>query len=251
MDPLIEDLVAEQLELKGHLEGLSEAQWQAPTRCEGWDVADVVIHLAQSDEMAVGSARGEFAEVLAGLAQGLGTAGSVDEGVALMVARQRGTGSTDVLERWWSTVNRLVEVLDGMNLSTRVMWVTGELSARSMATTRLAETWIHAGDIADAVGIVQMPGDRLRHISRLAWRTLPYAFSSAGRQMAGPVAFRLVSPAGESWDFLPDGPASTTISGPAIDLCNVASRRVDASATALVGEGPDAEAVLELVRTYA
>ena len=126
MEPLVEDLVAEQLELKGHLEALSEAQWRAPTRCEGWDVTDVVIHLAQSDEMAVGSARGQFAEVLGGLAEGLGTAGAVDEGVALMVAGQRGVGSTELLERWSSTANSLVEALDGMNLSTRVMWVTGD-----------------------------------------------------------------------------------------------------------------------------
>jgi uncharacterized protein (TIGR03084 family) len=251
VDPLVEALVAEQLELKGHLEALSEAQWQAPTRCEGWDVTDVVIHLAQSDEMAVGSARGQFAEVLAGLAEGLGTAGSVDEGVAFMVARQRGVGTAELFERWWSTANSLVEALDGMNLSTRVMWVTGELSARSMATTRLAETWIHGGDIASAVGIQKTPTDRLKNISRLAWRTLPYAFSSAGLSMSGPVAFHLTSPSGDSWDLLPDEPALTTISGPASELCEVAARRAEPSTTTLVGVGPDAKEVLALVRTYA
>jgi uncharacterized protein (TIGR03084 family) len=251
MDPLVEDLVAEQLELKDHLEALSEAQWQAPTRCEGWDVTDVVIHLAQSDEMAVGSARGQFAEVLAGLAGDLGTAGSVDEGVALMVARQRGMGSTELLARWWSTANGLIEALDGMNLSTRVMWVTGELSARSMATTRLAETWIHGGDVASAVGIQRNPTDRLKNISRLAWRTLPYAFSSAGLTVSGPVAFRLTSPSGDAWDFLPDGLALTTITGPASELCEVAARRTEPSATSLAGVGPDAKEVLALVRTYA
>jgi uncharacterized protein (TIGR03084 family) len=251
VDPLVEDLAAEQLELKGHLEGLSEAEWQAPTRCEGWDVTDVVIHLTQSDEMAVGSARGQFAEVLAELVGGLGAAGSVDEGAALMVARQRETETTDVLERWRSTANRLVEALDGMNLSTRVMWVTGELSARSMATTRLAETWIHGGDIASAVGIQKDPTDRLKNISRLAWRTLPYAFSSAGLTMSGPVAFHLTSPSGDSWDLLPDEPALTTISGKASELCEVAARRADPSTTTLEGVGPDAKEVLALVRTYA
>jgi hypothetical protein len=61
----------------------------------------------------------------------------------------------------------------------------------------------------------------------------------------------LTSPAGTLWDFSPDEPAVTTISGPAADLCAVASRRVPPAATALRGEGPDAEAVLDLVRTYA
>jgi hypothetical protein len=69
--------------------------------------------------------------------------------------------------------------------------------------------------------------------------------------MAGPVAFHLTSPAGESWDFDPDVPALTTVSGPAMDLCAVASRRMDASATSLRATGPDASEVLSLVRTYA
>lgn len=251
MDPVVEDLAAEHLELKGMLDGLSEAELQSPTRCEGWDVRDVLIHLAQSDEMAVGSAQGRFGAVLSELTDGLKGGGSIDEGVALMVARERGRASSNLIGRWWTTANRLVEALDSMDLSKRVMWVTGELSARSMATTRLAETWIHSGDIASAVGIPQRPTDRLRQIARLAWRTLPYAFTSTGRTMTGPVAFRLTSPSGETWDLLPDEPALTTISGSASDLCNVASRRVAASATSLVGEGPDADDVLALVRTYA
>ena len=138
-----------------------------------------------------------------------------------------------------------------MDLSTRVMWVTGELSARSMATTRLAEAWIHSGDIAGGLGIDLEPTAGIRQIARLAWRTLPYAFTSAGRTMSGPVAFRLSSPTGDAWDFLPDDPPLTTISGPAIELCDVASRRVDASETSLRGVGPDASDVLSLVRTYA
>jgi uncharacterized protein (TIGR03084 family) len=256
VDPVVEDLATELQELGGLLETLSEPQWSSPTRCEGWDVSDVVIHLAQTNEMAIGSAQGRYAEVLAGMAEGLQTEGtqgpgSVDQGVALMVARERGVTTAELLARWSQTATRMVDALDSMDLSKRVVWVTGELSARSMATTRLAETWIHGGDIASAVGSPQVPTDRLRHISRLAWRTLPYAFTTAGRTMTGPVAFRLTSPSGESWDLLPEEPAATTISGPASDLCDVASRRLEASQTTLVGEGPDAEDVLALVRTYA
>jgi hypothetical protein len=46
--------------------------------------------------------------------------------------------------------------------------VPGELSARTLATTRLAETWIHAGDVAGALGVTLPPTDRLRPIARLA-----------------------------------------------------------------------------------
>ena len=248
---MVDDLAAQHAELRSLLEDLSASQWRAPTRCEGWDVADVVLHLAQSDELAVGSVTGRFSDTPLALAGGAGPAGSVDEGADALVAAQRGAAPAELVSRWASGAVRLVEALDSVDLSTRVPWVTGEISARSLATTRLAETWIHAGDVADAVGAELAPTDRLRQIARLAWRTLPYAFHSAGRSMAGPVAFALVGPDGSSWEFVPDEPPLTTVRGPAVELCAVAARRVSASATTLRGEGPDAGAVLELVRTYA
>ena len=48
-------------ELAGLLEGLDDDGWAAPSRCEGWTVADVVLHLAQTDEMALASAEGRLA----------------------------------------------------------------------------------------------------------------------------------------------------------------------------------------------
>jgi uncharacterized protein (TIGR03084 family) len=251
VDPVVADLAAEQAQLSGVLEGLDDDAWRAPTRCEGWDVADVVLHLAQTDEMAVGSARGAFEAVAAALADPSGRPSNVDDGAARMVELQRGLPIRELLSRWSSGADELIDVLDGIDLSTRVTWVAGQLSARTLATTRLAETWIHAGDVAGAVGIAWPPTDRLRPIARLAWRTLPYAFASAARPMAGPVAFVLTSPDGQAWEFRPDEPAVTTITGSAAELCAVAARRVHPADTSLLGEGPDAGDVLALVRTYA
>ena len=252
MDETLAALAAQQEELTELLDGLDAAAWRAPTRCEGWDVADVVLHLVQTDEMAVASATGRFAEVVDELTGGSWAGGGgAEDDIGRMVARGRGPVPDVLRARWASGAARLVDVLGGMDLSTRVDWVAGELSARTLATTRLAECWIHTGDIASAVGVTVPATGRLRAIARLAWRTLPYAFASAGRPLHGPVAFRLESPAGEPWNLLPDEPAVTTISGPAAELCAVAARRVDASATSLRGEGPDAAAVLELIRTFA
>ena len=251
MDEVVGDLAAQQTELAGLLDELPDAGWAAPTRCEGWDVADVVLHLAQTNELAIGSATGRFEEAAGAMSRGRGSAVTIDDGAALMVELERGVPNPQLLARWTTGASRLLEVLDGMDLSTRVTWVAGELSARSLATTRLAEAWIHTGDVAGALGVSLVPGDRLRQIARLAWRTLPYAFSTAGLTMRGPVEFRLVGPHGESWDFVPDEPVVTSISGPAVELCEVAARRVDPSATSLHGQGPDVTAVLDLVRTYA
>jgi len=251
VDPIVSALASQQAELSGLLSDLTDAGWRAPTRCAGWDVADVVLHLAQTDEMAVASATGRLADFAAELhEEGLG-AGSVDDAAERLVERQRGLPGSELRERWSSGAARLIEVLNAMDLSSRVLWVTGHLSARTLATTRLAETWIHAGDVADAIGLTLPPTDRLQFVARLAWRTLPYAFASAGRAMSGPVAFRLVSPSGEAWDFAPAEPAVTTISGSAAELCAVAARRVAPAATSLHGEGPDGDGVLALIRTYA
>jgi uncharacterized protein (TIGR03084 family) len=135
--------------------------------------------------------------------------------------------------------------------SERVPWVTGRLSVRSLATTRLAECWIHTGDVQAAFGQGPTATAGLRHVARLAWRTLPYAFAQEGRELRGPVAFELRGPAGERWDLVPDEEPRTVLRGDALELCLVAGRRRDPADTSLRATGPDADAVLELVRTYA
>ncbi len=251
MDPVVEALAEQQAETTSVVDGLTSATGEMATRCIGWSIADVVLHLAQSDEMAVASLTGQFGGTVADNTTGWGEGTSVDESVAAMVERERGAPVNEIVQRWSTGASGLVRALDAMDLSTRVPWVAGFLSARTLATTRLAETWIHTGDVADALGVRLVPTDRLRLIARLAWRTLPYAFDSAGRQMSGPVAMRLVGPSGEPWEFLPDEPEVTTISGTAVDLCQVAARRVDPGNTTLDAEGPDAHEVLALIRTYA
>jgi len=47
---VFDDLAAEQDRLEGILGGLGEAQWLSPSDADGWTVADVVLHLAQSEE---------------------------------------------------------------------------------------------------------------------------------------------------------------------------------------------------------
>jgi uncharacterized protein (TIGR03084 family) len=241
------DAVGEQHdELARLLAERTPGDWARPTRCEGWDVADVVLHLAQTDGAAIASVRGDR-----GTRSVFEGAADVDEVAAAMVARERGATGADVNARWAATAAELRELLRASDPHRRVPWVTGMLSTYSLASTRLAECWIHTGDVADALGVALEPSDRLQHIARLAWRTLPYAFSRDGQELHGPVAFELRSPAGERWDFVPEDPPATVIRGDALELCEVAARRVDPHQTNLQGSGPDFDAVLATVRTYA
>jgi uncharacterized protein (TIGR03084 family) len=201
--------------------------------------------------MAVGSARGDFDGAMARLTEGVrAPAGDIDDGAALMVAAQRGAPPGTVAERWHRSCTDLRTALLDRAPADRVTWVAGELAARTLGTTRLAETWIHTGDVADGLGVDLVPADRLWHIARLAWRTIPYAFRRAGRPAPGPVAFQLVAPSGAPWSF-GEPTAPTVIAGAGDDLCRVASRRVPPSATGLTAKGPDGESVLALIRTWA
>lgn len=247
----LDALAEQQRELSDLLSSLSNDDWEAPSACEGWSISDVVLHLAQTDEMALASVHGRFEEKLAELSEGIGFAEDVDAGAGLMVARDRGALAAQVHDRYETGAAALLDALCRADEGQRVTWVAGELRVRTLTTTRLTETWIHTGDIAAGVDVVIEPTDRLWHTARLAWRTLPYAFQRAGRTLRGPVAFELRSPGGETWTFTPDDPATTTITGAADELCGVAARRLDPAETSLSGSGTDAEAVLALVRTYA
>src|SRR5204863_7595818 len=119
--------------------------WARPSRCEGWSVADVVLHLAQTNELAIASATGRFVQVLAELTSDAGPANTVDDGAAVMVDRERRRPGPAVFERWRVGAERFGQVLAEADPHERVTWVAGQLSVRTLATTRLAETWIHSG----------------------------------------------------------------------------------------------------------
>jgi uncharacterized protein (TIGR03084 family) len=252
VEEIITALSEQHAELAGLLEALDEDDWRRPTpSCEGWTIADVVLHLAQTDELALASAQETFDSGFADLFRNGASAGNVDEAAEVMVVAERGMSGAELFERWKTSADSLRQVLATVDPSSRKQWVSGDLSARTLATTRLAESWIHTRDVAEALEIELAPPDRLWHIARLAWRTIPYAFVRSGCDAPGPVAFELNSPNGATWEFTPDELPVTFIRGDAIELCLVAARRVDPTETNLSAEGPDGDAVLDLIRTYA
>jgi uncharacterized protein (TIGR03084 family) len=249
VDDLLAGLAAQHAELAALVDECSSDDWQRSTPCVGWDVADVLLHLTLTDEVATASARGELPPLADGLMGSSDRQGmSVDDAAAAQVAAERATGGEAIRRRWHEASRGMLAAFHTADPHQRVTWVTNQLSVETLAATRLSECWIHTGDIATALDVRLEPTGRLRYI---AWRTLPYAFARAELEMHGPVALDLTGPGGDQWRFDPDAPALTTIRGSAVEFCDVAARRVEAGATHLVGSGPDSEAVLRVVRTYA
>lgn len=263
---MLDDLVAQQAELAGLLASLDDDGWARPSRCAGWSIADVVLHIAQTNEMAIASCDGRFDDHLAAALTGsvapgdaatAESVGAVEDGAGALVAAERGAPGPAVADRWRRSAEAQVAGFRDVPADARLRWVAGELAARTLCTTRLTECWVHTYDVAFGLDVALAPTDRLRHVARLAWRTLPYAFAGAGAALDGPVVFDLTAPSGDRWVFggdvapAADDAGTTTISGPALDLCLVAGQRLDPSQTALVGTGPLADDVLRLVRTFA
>jgi uncharacterized protein (TIGR03084 family) len=254
MDGILTALAEQVDELDGLVADLDEDGFALPSRCPGWSISDVLVHLAQTNEMTVASAEGRFTEEAAAFGnrvQSPPPGATVDDLAGLAVAANRTRSGKEVYDWWRASSAAQGAALAGCDAGTRLRWVAGDLAAITLATTRLAETWIHTGDVAAGLGRDLTPTARLQPIARLAWRTLPYAFARAGKTLAGPVALQLTAPDGTTWVFEPDEPAATTVSGPALDFCLVAARRIAPSETALTAAGPDRADVLDLVRTFA
>jgi uncharacterized protein (TIGR03084 family) len=250
MEDLLADLAAQHAELNGLVAALGDVEFAAPTVCSGWDVADVLLHLHQSDELALASLRGELDPSMGSFGRG-GDGADVDAAAAASVAGARGATGTEVRAAWARSAADLRAAFATVDPHRRVQWVAGRLSARTLAATRLAECWLHAGDVAGAIGVELPATARLRHVARLAWRTIPYAFAAAGEELRGAVGFDLTGPDGESWRFGLDETPATVVTGDAADLCLVAGRRLAPGAASVTATGPDGDVVLALVRTYA
>jgi uncharacterized protein (TIGR03084 family) len=254
---IFDDLQAEQDRLDELLAGLDEHQWAAPSGADGWSVADVVLHLAQSEEAVMATVAEARAQAPAGGSADRSPARmsdrpesvGVDEFAAQAVEAERAAG-VSVLRRWRAARAAALAGLRSADPTRPLRWVAAPLKPATLATTRLAEHWAHGLDVTQPLGLDFPDSPRLRHIAWLAHRTLPYAFAGAGERPAA-VSCVLTSPDGdEVWRFGPPG-ADSTISGPAGVFCRVAVRRLDAADSGLRATGPHAATALRLLRTYA
>jgi uncharacterized protein (TIGR03084 family) len=240
-----DDLGAEQERLAGILGGLDDAQWMSASGAVGWTIADVVLHLAQSEESVLVTASG--GDLRTGRGQAAG--GTVDERVASLVAAERAAPDV-VFARWQRARRAALDALRAADPDRPLEWVAAPVKPATLATTRLAEHWAHGLDIAGPLGAEFPDTGRLRHVAWLAHRTLPYAMTRAGKQPA-PVRCELTAPDGVAvWEFGP-AEAESGIAGPAGDFCRVAARRLAPASSRLRATGPHGDTALRLMRTYA
>jgi uncharacterized protein (TIGR03084 family) len=135
--------------------------------------------------------------------------------------------------------------------SARLTWFGPPMSAASMATARLMETWAHGQDVADALGVRRTPAARLRHVAHLAVRTRDFAYLLNDRKPpVTPFRVELTGPDGESWTWGPEE-ADQRVTGSALDFCLLATQRRHRADTDVRADGAEAEEWLGIVQAFA
>ena len=242
---IFDDLGAEQERLEKILSGLDEGQWASASGAPGWTIADVVLHLAQSEEAAAATAA--HGTLRGGLGAVAGE--TMDERADAAVRAERAPGA-EVFARWQRARQASLAAMQAADPDQPVQWMVGTIKPATLATTRLAEHWAHGLDIAGPLGADFPATARLKHVAWLAHRTLPYALSLVG-EPAATVRCELIAPDGQQvWRFGP-AEAESAITGAAGEFCRVAARRLDPARTSLRASGPHGATALRLVRTYA
>jgi uncharacterized protein (TIGR03084 family) len=243
---LVDDLRREQEELAADVDDIGRDDWLRPTRAHGWDVRDSIAHLADTDEVALDTCTGGPRALNVQVEQ----FASAEDFTLSGVLRGRRLPGAEVLAWWRRAAARERDELASIDPATRVPWGLG-MSASSLVTARMMETWAHGLDVRDALGIPSRDTARLRHIAWLSLRALPYAFTFAGRPVPDePIRVELTLPDGGQWTYGPPD-AAARITGPAGELCRLFVQRIRRSeATKLEAEGDAADAALDVARAF-
>ncbi|MEU6766822.1 TIGR03084 family metal-binding protein [Streptomyces sp. NPDC046853] len=245
--PVLDDLRRESEELDQLVEGLGSEEWALPTPAEGWTVAHQIAHLAWTDRAALiavtdGDGFGRLVEAALAAPESF-----VDDGA------QEGAGlpASELLSRWRDGRDELFKALAAAPRGTRFPWYGPPMSATSMATARLMETWAHGQDVADAVGVVRVPTDRLRHVAHIGVRARDFSYGVRGLSApADPFRVELRLPSGELWVSGPED-AGQRVTGPALDFCLLVTQRAHRDDLAVRAEGADAEQWLTIAQAFA
>lgn len=244
---LIEDLEAEQAALDSLVAGLDADSFDVPTPAVPWAVRDQLSHLAYFDDCATTAItdpdrfrRFAAAAIAAG-----------GDPMAPHLQRGRAMSGPEVLTWWRDSRRDAVAAARTLSAADRIPWFGPDMGAMSFVSARLMETWAHGLDVADALGVVPAPTDRLRHVAHLGVKARPFSYAVHGIDMpASAVLVELSSPSGERWTWDTDA-TDDAVHGSALDFCLLVTQRRHVDDTTLVVTGPLAHQWLSIAQAFA
>lgn len=244
---VIGDLAAEGDDLDSMIAVLPAASWSIETPAAGWDITRQVAHLTWTDEVTTVAVTD--ADAFAGYVEA--AMANIDGYVDACAAEVAGCEPAELLARWRAGRAALARALAAVPDGQKLPWFGPPMSATSMATARLMETWAHGQDIADALGFERTPTTRLRNIAHIGVRTRDFAYAAHLRTPPSePFLVVLDAPDGDSWSWGP-GDATQQVRGPALDFCLLVTQRRHLDDLSLEAVGDDAVEWLTLAQAFA
>jgi uncharacterized protein (TIGR03084 family) len=247
LSALLAELTAECDELDALVAGIGEMDWFEDTPSPGWTVATQIAHLSWTDDaahLAITDPPAFQAELQKALQN---IDGFVDEG-AFERSEQ---APEEILKGWRASRVRLREALAAAPDGTKIAWFAPPMSAASMATARLMETFAHGQDVYDTLRVARTLGPRLRSVAHIGVRTRDFAFLINDRPVpAEQFRVELTAPDGSLWTWGPED-APQRVTGPAIDFCLRVTQRRHRNDLALRAEGLQADEWLNIAQAFA
>jgi uncharacterized protein (TIGR03084 family) len=247
LEILITDLTAESDSLIEVLRTLDESGWDTLTSSLPWTIKDQVSHLAWNDDATVLALTqpAEFRRRRPHTPEG------IQQMVDDVITDHHHRGGDDLLA-WFSASRRaLIDAAAVADPKSRMPWYGPDMSVASKLTARFMETWAHARDITEALGLVDVGTDRIRHVVFLGLQAMPNAFAANDLEPpTAPVRLEVVAPSGELWQF---GPADAVdvVRGDAFDLALLVTQRVHLDDTTLHATGTVAHQWLRIAQAFA
>ena len=246
-DSVVTDLRAESDDLDALIADLPAERWRTDTPAPGWTIAHQIAHLLWTDRASVLAVTDEagFGELLTEAAKN--PTGFVDAGAEELAL----TPPAQLLTDWRQTRERLHEELLTVADGRKLPWFGPPMSAASMATARLMETWAHGLDVADALGVKRPATARLRSIAHIGVRTRDFAFAiNSLTPPPDPFRVELRAPDGSTWSWGPEDAAQRVI-GSAQDFCVLVTQRRPRADLDVHAVGADAEEWLTIAQAFA
>jgi uncharacterized protein (TIGR03084 family) len=232
------------------LEPLADEDFERKTLFKDWTIHDVVAHLHIFNYAADASihAPDDFERfkqyMAAGRGRGLNMREVTDEWLEGKLNRAG-------FEAWREYYPQMCDRLDGIDPKKRVEWFGPSMSVRSSVTARQMETWAHAQEVFDVLGLDRPESDRIKNLVFLGLNTFGWTY--AVRQMEVPEAVphvKLTSPSGEIWEWN-ESNGDDSIAGSAVEFARVVTQVRNIADTGLAVRGDVATQWMGMAQCFA
>lgn len=168
------------------LQNLEPEQWDLPTPCPGWTIADIAAHLIDLDSMAMGAPMVDHEPDWNSLPHVTSTSHQFTE---RGVDYRRGTPPAELLSQLIANTQALSDFLANNSVAIKVPWAKEELSTELFLTMRAFDVWVHELDIRAAIS---QPGNfgsnAARSSAQRMFASLPLIW---GKRVGAPIGSSL------------------------------------------------------------